>query len=117
MPLGCAPCALPHTLDCAGGGCSCPRRYTGDDRTGILYEVLNYGTPKAEVVPRHIFMEGNGNTDKGFKTEWAAVKDDELVVASFGKEYANNDGITVKNYNNNWVVVVDKHGRWVVDRA
>ena len=91
-------------------------RYTGDDRTGILYEILKYGTAEATVVPRNIFMEGNGDTDKGFKTEWAAVKGDELVVASFGKEYANSDG-TIKNVNNNWVVVVDKQGRWVYSRA
>lgn len=61
-------------------------------------------------------MEGNGDTDKGFKTEWAAVKGDELVVASFGKEYANSDG-SIKNVNNNWVVVVDKQGRSVEGRA
>jgi hypothetical protein len=86
------------------------RLYTGDDRSGIVFEIVNFRGPNAEVVPRHIFMEGNGETDKGFKTEWAAVHNDELVVASFGKEYANNDG-TIKNKNNNWVVVIDKEGR------
>jgi soluble calcium-activated nucleotidase 1 len=86
------------------------RLYTADDRTGIVFEIVDFRTKAARVVPRFIFMEGDGNTDKGFKTEWMTVKDDQLVVASFGKEYANMDG-TIKNYNNNWVVVVNKDGR------
>jgi soluble calcium-activated nucleotidase 1 len=54
-------------------------------------------------------MEGDGETDKGFKCEWMTVKDDKLYVGSFGKEYTNNDG-SVKNRNNNWVKTIDADG-------
>lgn len=90
------------------------RMYTCDDRSGIVFEVLNYGAapgdgPQPKVVPRHILMEGDGETDKGFKCEWMAVKDDELYIGSFGKEYTNPDG-SIKNRNNMWIKVVDKSG-------
>ena len=88
------------------------RMYTGDDRTGIVYEIVDYSTANAHVVPRYIFMEGDGETEKGFKTEWVTVKDNKLIVASFGKEYANADG-TIKNFNNNWVAIIDSEGRCV----
>lgn len=88
------------------------RMYTMDDRSGIVFEIVDYSTPKAHVVPRFILMEGDGNTDKGFKGEWAAVKDGNLIIASFGKEYANNDG-TIKNKNNNWVAEITPAGKCV----
>lgn len=54
-------------------------------------------------------MEGDGNTDKGQKTEWATVKDGKMYVGSFGKEYTNPDG-SIKNTNNMWVSIIDKYG-------
>jgi soluble calcium-activated nucleotidase 1 len=85
--------------------------YTMDDRSGIVYEVVDYkGNPR--VFPRYILMEGDGNTDKGFKCEWAAVKDGEMIVGSFGREYTLDDG-TIKNYNNNWVKIISPDGRYV----
>lgn len=86
------------------------RLYTMDDRSGIVYEVVDYRTPSARVVPRYILMEGNGETEKGFKGEWGTVKDGNLIIASFGKEYANNDG-TIKNLNNNWIAEITPEGK------
>ena len=80
------------------------RLYTFDDRTGLVFEVV-----KNKAVPRFILMEGDGNTDKGQKTEWATVKDGKMYVGSFGKEYTNPDG-TIKNTNNMWVSVIDRNG-------
>ena len=94
--------------------------YTFDDRTGIMFEVINPedssarkpARPEPYVAPRHIFMEGDGTTDKGMKVEWATVKDGLLYVGSFGKEFTNNDG-GILHANNLWVVVVDKDGKMV----
>ena len=65
---------------------------------------------EAYIVPRHIFMEGDGHTDKGLKVEWATVKDGLLYVGSFGKEFTDNKGGIVHS-NNLWVVVVSKDGQ------
>lgn len=88
--------------------------YTFDDRTGIMFEVMHPGrsdaSPAPYLVPRHIFMEGDGNSnDKGLKVEWATVKDGLLYVGSFGKEYTNNKG-EVLHTNNMWAVTVSKEG-------
>lgn len=57
------------------------RLLTFDDRTGIMFEVVNFrdsgatGKDRAPaLVPRQIMMEGDGVTDKGMKIEWATVK-------------------------------------------
>lgn len=53
--------------------------------------------------------EGNGETDKGSKFEWAAVRENELYVGSMGKEFTNHDG-SIANLNNMWVVRVSTSG-------
>lgn len=78
--------------------------YTFDDRTGLAFEIVG-----SKAIPRFIMMEGDGNHDKGQKTEWATVKDGKLYVGSFGKEYTNPDG-SIKNTNNMWVSVIDGRG-------
>jgi Apyrase len=88
------------------------RMYTMDDRSGIVYEIVDFRTESARVVPRFILMEGDGNTEKGLKGEWAAVKDNKLIISSFGKEYANSDG-TIRNWNNNWVAEITADGQYV----
>jgi len=87
-----------------------------DDRTGIMFEVRNgersdtAGASAPFIVPRHIFMEGSGETnDKGLKVEWATVKDGLLYVGSFGKEYTNSKGETLHK-NNLWVKTVSREG-------
>jgi soluble calcium-activated nucleotidase 1 len=94
------------------------RLYSMDDRTGIVFEIMDWANPSAAAVayPRHILMEGDGNTDKGFKCEWATVKDNEMYVGSFGKEYTGANGEIV-NTNNLWVKVIDhdmriRHEDW-----
>ena len=79
--------------------------YAFDDRTGIAFEIRG-----SKAIPRYIMMEGDGNNDKGQKTEWATVKDDKMYAGSFGKEYTNPDG-SIKNTNNMWVSVIDSHGQ------
>lgn len=51
--------------------------FTFDDRSGIVFELDNFdprSSADPAVFPRHILMEGDGRTDKGFKCEWATVK-------------------------------------------
>ena len=80
------------------------RLYAFDDRTGMVFEIRG-----SKAIPRHILMEGDGNTGKGQKTEWATVKDGKMYVGSFGKEYTNPDS-SIKNTNNMWVSIIDKYG-------
>ena len=80
------------------------RFYTFDDRTGLAFEIVG-----KKAIPRYIMMEGDGNTDKGQKTEWATVKDGKMYVGSFGKEYTNPDG-SIKNTNNMWISIIDRNG-------
>lgn len=82
-----------------------------DDRTGTVFEVLNTDNGKQSlVVPRLVITEGDGDTDKGMKWEWATVKGNELYLGSMGKEYTHPDG-TIANTNNLWIAVVDADGR------
>jgi soluble calcium-activated nucleotidase 1 len=86
------------------------RLLTFDDRTGDVFEILNKPSGKESfVVPRFVITEGDGDTDKGMKWEWATVKNGELYMGSMGKEYTNPDG-SVANSNNLWVSVLNSHG-------
>lgn len=86
------------------------RLLTFDDRTGGVFEILNKPDGKdSYVVPRFFITEGNGETDKGMKWEWATVKDGELFLGSMGKEFIRKDG-TVKNRNNLWIAVLNGRG-------
>ncbi|KAL0485120.1 apyrase [Acrasis kona] len=64
------------------------RLYAFDDRTGTVFEVSGDN----QVLPRYILSEGDGNSPKGFKCEWATVKDGKIIVGSIGKEWTNKHG-------------------------
>uniref|UniRef100_U5EG83 Apyrase n=1 Tax=Corethrella appendiculata TaxID=1370023 RepID=U5EG83_9DIPT len=80
------------------------RLLTFDDRTGFIYEILN-----DHVIPWIILIDGNGQTDKGFKSEWATVKDRILYVGSMGKEWTTSSG-EFENINPMYVKAVNVHG-------
>jgi len=81
-----------------------------DDRTGTVFELLSKnGGKDTYVVPRLVITEGDGETDKGMKWEWATVKNNELYMGSMGKEYTNPDG-SVANTNNLWISIVNSRG-------
>ncbi|XP_072390758.1 soluble calcium-activated nucleotidase 1 [Diabrotica undecimpunctata] len=65
---------------------------TFDDRTGLVFELVNN-----KIIPWLILMDGNGKTQKGFKSEWATVRDEVLYVGSIGKEWTSADGEFVNN--------------------
>jgi soluble calcium-activated nucleotidase 1 len=102
---------------------------TFDDRTGIMFEVANFedsgvGAPgskareadKPALIPRQLFMEGDGATDKGMKIEWATLKDGLLWIGSFGKEYTDSAG-NILHANNLWVKVMSEKGVIQVRRS
>ncbi|KAJ8923143.1 hypothetical protein NQ315_001697 [Exocentrus adspersus] len=63
------------------------RLLTFEDRTGIVYEIINN-----QVFPWLLLIDGNGKKKKGFKSEWATVKDEVLYVGSMGKEWTTPSG-------------------------
>lgn len=75
-----------------------------DDRTGIVYFIEG-----EEVYPWVILMDGNGKNSKGFKSEWATIKDEHLYVGSMGKEWTNPSGVFEHN-NPLWIKVINPRG-------
>ena len=81
-----------------------------DDRTGTVFEILNQPDgAESFVVPRFVITEGEGDTDKGMKWEWATEKNGDLYLGSMGKEYTNPDG-SIANTNNLWVSILSPRG-------
>jgi soluble calcium-activated nucleotidase 1 len=73
------------------------RLLTFDDRTGLVCEIRNQN----QLVPRHILMTGSGDEQfKGFKCEWATLKDSRLIVGSHGKKPVEE-----------WIKVLDRDYR------
>jgi len=82
-----------------------------DDRTGSVFEILNEKKGTSSIVaPRYVLTEGEGDTDKGMKWEWATVKDGNLYLGSMGKEYSKPDG-SIANINNLWIVIISPDGQ------
>jgi hypothetical protein len=57
--------------------------------SGIVFE-LKFGEKTCKSIPRYILMEGDGDTDKGMKCEWASVKEDYLFVGRLKLTYILN---------------------------
>nr|CAI5857674.1 unnamed protein product [Callosobruchus analis] len=80
------------------------RLLTFDDRTGIVFEIV-----KNTIVPWVMLMDGDGQNQKGFKSEWATVKDEVLYVGSMGKEWTTGTGEFVNN-DPQYVKMIDTKG-------
>ncbi|BFZ17677.1 hypothetical protein BsWGS_20716 [Bradybaena similaris] len=78
--------------------------YTVDDRTGIVYQI-----DQNMVIPWVILSDGDGKANKGFKCEWATVKDQRLYVGGLGKEWTTETG-EVLNLNPQWVKSIGPKG-------
>lgn len=76
-----------------------------DDRTGLIYDITNTDKP----IPWIILLDGNGHNAKGFKSEWATVKDHLLYVGSMGKEWTTSMG-EFENENPMYVKVISPSG-------
>lgn len=80
------------------------RLLTFDDRTGIVFEMGH-----SNVSPWVILTDGETISPKGFKSEWATVKNNQLFVGSMGKEWTNAAGV-FENYNPMLVKVISVNG-------
>lgn len=80
------------------------RLLTFDDRTGIVFEISN-----DNVSPWVILTDGESISPKGFKCEWATVKNNQLYVGSMGKEWTNAAGV-FENHNPMMVKVITVSG-------
>ncbi|KAG6450291.1 hypothetical protein O3G_MSEX006456 [Manduca sexta] len=80
------------------------RLLTFDDRSGMVFEIIDN-----KIVPWVILSDGNGHVEKGFKSEWATVKDDILYVGSMGKEWTTAAG-DFENFNPMWVKAINIYG-------
>nr|XP_023014999.1 soluble calcium-activated nucleotidase 1 [Leptinotarsa decemlineata] len=78
---------------------------TFDDRTGLVLEIV-----KNDVIPWVILMDGDGKSKKGFKSEWATVKDELLYVGSMGKEWTTASG-EFENNNPQYIKTVTNKGQ------
>jgi len=67
--------------------------YACDDRTGVIFELpYDDSTSEIQPIPWVILADGNGTSPKGFKCEWATVKEEHLWVGGLGKEWTNAEG-------------------------
>lgn len=82
--------------------------YTFDDRTGVVFQIHS-DSGKDIVVPWVVLPDGNGKKQKGFKAEWAAVKDKILYVGGLGKEWTTKEG-RILNRDPQWVKAVSPSG-------
>ncbi|KRZ56839.1 Soluble calcium-activated nucleotidase 1, partial [Trichinella nativa] len=79
---------------------------TVDDRTGILYKIVNFTLP----IPWLLLADGDGEQPKGFKAEWMTVKNDMLYVGGIGKEWTSVGGEYI-NDNPMWIKIIDSESR------
>ncbi|XP_014288701.1 apyrase [Halyomorpha halys] len=78
-----------------------------DDRTGLVFIIED-----DNAYPWLLLTDGDGKTNKGFKAEWATVKNGYLYVGSMGKEWTSPQGELI-NYNPMWVKRIGTNGEVV----
>ncbi|KAI6214625.1 hypothetical protein M3Y94_00290200 [Aphelenchoides besseyi] len=89
-----------------------------DDKTGVIFRLT-----KNLAIPKVIQADGNGFDNKSmcvreylikhlkaFKTEWMTIKNEELYVGGYGKEYTDPKG-SYLNDKPLWIKVVDRFGQ------
>jgi soluble calcium-activated nucleotidase 1 len=76
--------------------------YSGDDRSGVVYAIRQLADGTIRAIASYVLPDGDGTQEKGFKSEWAAVKDNQLYIGSFGKEWSNDKGERI-NDNPMWI--------------
>ncbi|GJQ72009.1 hypothetical protein Trydic_g3112 [Trypoxylus dichotomus] len=77
---------------------------TFDDRTGLIFEIT-----ADKAVPWILLTDGDGQSNKGFKSEWATVKGNMLYVGSMGKEWTTPAG-DFENHNPQYVKEISTKG-------
>lgn len=75
-----------------------------DDRTGVVYKLFDQ-----HVSPWVVMADGDGHETKGFKGEWATVKDGRLYIGGLGKEWTTKTG-KILNFNPQYVKIIGPSG-------
>eukprot|EP00040_Diaphanoeca_grandis_P003105 m.23771 g.23771 ORF g.23771 m.23771 type:complete len:406 (+) comp14349_c0_seq1:175-1392(+) len=81
------------------------------DITGLVFKIT-VKDGKSKVLQRYAIADGDGNSAKPFKAEWATVKDGRLWVGSAGKEWTTlpPDPPGIVHTDPQWVKVIDENG-------
>ena len=83
------------------------RIFSMDDRTGVVYQIFD-----RHVSPWVVMADGDGRETKGFKGEWATVKDGQLYIGGLGKEWTTKTG-EVLNFNPQYVKIIGPSGAMI----
>eukprot|EP00547_Thalassionema_nitzschioides_P008047 CAMPEP_0194221992 /NCGR_PEP_ID=MMETSP0156-20130528/31829_1 /TAXON_ID=33649 /ORGANISM="Thalassionema nitzschioides, Strain L26-B" /LENGTH=383 /DNA_ID=CAMNT_0038952597 /DNA_START=323 /DNA_END=1474 /DNA_ORIENTATION=- len=86
------------------------RLLTLDDRTGAVVELLSKGSTTIPAT-RYVLTEGNGESSKGMKFEWAAVKGGYLYIGGIGKEMQLKDTHHVDHSKAMWIAIISPEGQ------
>jgi len=60
---------------------------------------------------RYVLTEGSGESSKGMKWEWAAVKGDYLYIGGIGKEMQLKDTHHVDHSKAMWIAIISPEGQ------
>ncbi|KAK4026327.1 soluble calcium-activated nucleotidase 1 [Daphnia magna] len=77
-----------------------------DDRTGTIYQI---DIASKFAFPWVLLVDGHGRVAKGFKSEWATVKDQTLYVGGLGKAWTTPTGELV-NYHPQYIKKISPTG-------
>ncbi|KAI6240704.1 Soluble calcium-activated nucleotidase 1-like protein [Aphelenchoides fujianensis] len=78
--------------------------YAPDDKTSIVFRLTDQ-----MAIPWTVEADGNGFNNRTYKTEWLAIKDEELYVGGYGKEYTDKHG-RLLNKGPMWIKIIDRFG-------
>lgn len=85
--------------------------YTMDDRTGVIFRLLEKKSGELAPIPWVILGDGDGYISKGMKCEWGAVKGSDLYVGSTGMPNYKPDGSgEILNHDTQWVKKISGNG-------
>jgi soluble calcium-activated nucleotidase 1 len=85
--------------------------YTMDDRTGVIFRLLEKSSGELAPIPWVILGDGDGHISKGMKCEWGCVKGGDLYVGSTGMPNYKPDGSgIILNHDTQWVKKISANG-------
>ncbi|KAI6232005.1 Apyrase [Aphelenchoides besseyi] len=84
--------------------------YSPDDKTSIVFQLNDQ-----IAIPWTIEPDGDGINNKTYKTEWMTIKNEELYLGGYGKEYTDEHG-KFMNSNPFWIKVAARSLLLIINR-